>query len=85
MNRKARRMLKSIGLGGKESSDPKVIAQQYMQACAEAGELQYKIIELQEGLDTLNDRIRKLNRSYAEILAESKAAAPEGKVDEQKS
>jgi len=84
MNRKARRMMKAIGLGGKENLDPQAISKEYIQACAEAGELQYKIEEFQESLKELNERIRKLNRSYAEISAEARAKQAEVKPDEAK-
>lgn len=84
MNRKLRRAMKAIGLGKKEvdSTSAQDLAKQYGQACAEAGELQYKIVEFQRSLEELNDRIRKLNVAYAEKLAEQRAMASSKKGGE---
>jgi hypothetical protein len=75
MNRKARRILKSIGIGKEEKPSPETIQTDYLRACAEAGELQYKIGEFQSQLVELNTRLQKLNRAYAEVQAEQRAAS----------
>lgn len=75
LNRKARRALKAIGLGKEAPKDPQSLQKEYFQACAAAGELQYKIGEFQSQLKELNETIRKLNVAYAEVLTEQRAAA----------
>jgi len=78
MNRKARRILRSIGLTNpkKDIKERNELLQEYYKTCAEAGELQYKIEEFQNELNKLNQKIRKLNRANVEIMAEQRAAAP---------
>ncbi len=75
MNRKVRRLLKSIGLGKSTPKDQEALLKEFSQCVAEAGQLQYKISVHQEELSELNLRIRKLNQAYTEILTEQRAAA----------
>lgn len=76
-NRKVRRAMKAIGLGDKEPQDQSSIQKEYFQSCAAAGELQYKIGEFQAELKNLNDKIRKLNQAYTQLLAEQKSGGGE--------
>lgn len=69
MNRKTRRALSTIGLAQPPRGE-QVVRQEYMNLCAQAGELQYKIGEMSLALKELNDKVRTLNKEYADILAE---------------
>lgn len=85
MNRKLRRTLKAIGIGKDTPIEGNEIRKQYFQACAEAGELQYKIGEFQSTLKDVNDKLKKLNVAFSELAQEEKAksvpaAAPKAEV-----
>lgn len=76
LNRKLRRSLKAIGLSGTTTPEAaNDIKNQYYRACAEAGELQYKIGQFQEALASLNAKLAKLNVAFSEVQAEERAAA----------
>lgn len=49
------------------------IRTQYGQACAEAGELQYKIKQLSKSLEDINGKIELLNQQYVDLLNKKKA------------
>lgn len=67
--------MKAVGLEKGSKADIPTIQKEYFQACAAAGELQYKINEFQTELKKLNDNIRNLNKTYTELLTEQRAAA----------
>jgi len=85
MNRHARRALTAIGLGKKsQPQDGQAIQNEYYKKCAQAGELQYKIKELSNGLAVLNNEIKQLNKKYADFLeAEEARARKEAKQKEE--
>lgn len=78
MNRKIRRALSSVGAASKPRSEQDV-RNTYLNKCAQAGELQYKLGEMSQALVTLNKEIRDLNIEYTAILAE----AAKGKKNDQ--
>lgn len=66
-NRKEKRALKATG-----ARTSQLIQQQYLQRCANAGELQYKIAEMSKQLEELNAEIRALNQEYTDLPADKK-------------
>lgn len=73
LNRQMRRAAKAVGLVGatpKESRKPEEVRKDYAQACAAAGELQYKLVEFQTELNRINESIRSLNQEFATIPKE---------------
>jgi hypothetical protein len=83
MNRKARRAQLSKGIDVSRSQ--KEIQQEYAQLCMQAGDLQYRKTQhqeelnlLSEGLNGINQKIRKLNvEMKAAIEAQSTGASEE--------
>ncbi len=77
-NRKQKRAAKATGL-----RNGNAISQEYLQKCAQAGELQYKILQFQEELLKANDEIKALNQEYAALPADKKTvpAAPKAVED----
>lgn len=55
------------------------IRQEYMQACAQAGELQYNITKLKAALEDTNERINSLNDEFT-VIAAAKEAQPKPEV-----
>lgn len=77
MNRKVKRMINALKRGGKASRIETEIRNEYLQECARAGELQYKLGEMQKALVELNNKIRTLNLEYTHILETKKETASE--------
>lgn len=69
MNRAMRRKLK---VHTKELPVRKIeeVRNEYLQKCAAAGDLQYRILCLNEDLSKLNDEIKVLNQEAASMPAE---------------
>lgn len=77
MNRKQRRSLKAIGapLSLPEKSPEDQLKEEYYQACAEAGELQFKIKQFEAGLQAVNQKIAEVNKRYVELKEPKDATA----------
>lgn len=82
MNRKLRRAMKAIGLNSKNTNPVNAddIQKQYHMACAQAGDMQYRMEELKRVLKDKNEEIRKLNTAYSEYLAQQTAEATPSKA-----
>lgn len=72
MNRKVRRTLEALRV--KKSARPEgEVRQEYLNKCAQAGELQYRIEQLETSLSELNREIQALNLEYSSILEDKKS------------
>lgn len=56
------------------------IRQEYMSACAQAGEIQYNISKLEEALEDTNVKIFELNGEFAALAAAKQAPVAQPEV-----
>lgn len=76
MNRKQRRTMKARGIKMPERSEDD-IRKEYGIKCTHAGELQYRIEQMENELGNLNTEIRILNQEYAKVLENKPKTQPE--------
>jgi len=56
----------------KKNKDQATLKQEYMQACFEAGELNYKIREFTKALKKVESRIEQINIDFSKTLPKTK-------------
>jgi chromosome segregation ATPase len=71
MNRKQRRAMKAIGapltIPVENKPHEEALKEEYYRACAEAGELQFKLKQFEAALQSVNLKISDINKRYAEL------------------
>lgn len=68
LNRKARRGLKARGI--KLARKAEDIRNEYMQVCAQAGDIQYKLVQLGKALNDANNKLEALNKEFETLPKE---------------
>ena len=61
-----------------------IIAKEYQQLCTQAGDVQYKIVALQNDLDNLNVQMLKLNQEHFKLQQEERAKAEQATKEAEK-
>lgn len=74
MNRKTRRTMKARGI--KMPRSEAEIRQDYSNTCTQAGECQYRIMQLENSLEQLNEKLDAINKEFAALAASQPAPAP---------